>query len=281
MKALHPALTPDEFDSLLKGGYLTRDIGAEGRDNSFGYGLIDAYKAVLIAQEIGGGSGVPAILAVSPGILNFGTSMSTADILVKNGSGSTGSLTVTGISSSAPWLSVDATNVDAQGLGTYTISVIRDSLLDGTYSGTVTFESNENNGTVSVVMSVGNAAATMDGGYHYFLLLDPETFDTIEQYDSAGENGVYEFSFTGLFYNKTYSIYAGTDSNNDGYICDDGEACGAYLSLDNPMELTVLGDMNGIDFTTDINISLPNTSTSLFARDGIPLKLQDLKRIQK
>lgn len=281
MKALYPGLTPDEFDSLLAGGYLTRDIGVEGRDDSFGYGLIDAYKAVLIAQELGGGSDVPAILTASSNLLNFGTSVSPVDIVVENGGGSPGSLIVTGISSSATWLSVNAIDVDTQELGTYRITVNHDSLSDGTYSGTVTFESNENDVVVSVVMRVGDPAAATDGGYHYFLLLDSDTYESVEQDEDPGVNGVYTFSFSGLFYNKTYSIYAGTDSNNDGYICDEGEACGAYLSLDNPMEFTVLDDMSGLVFTTDINISLPNTSISLFAKDGFPVPLRVLKEGKK
>ena len=282
MKSLYPGLAPDEFDSLLAGGYLTQDIGDEGRDESFGYGLIDAYKSVLMAQEIGGGSNIPAILTVNPGILNFAASMSTADILVENGGGNTGSLLIIGVSSSAAWLSVNAAgDVDAQGLGNYTITVDRDSLDEGAYSGTITFESNENDVTVSVVMRVGDPLATTDGGHHYFLLLDPETFDPVKQDDSPGVNGVYGFSFSGLFYDKTYVVYAGTDLNNDGYICDDGEACGAYLSLDSPMEMTVLEDVTGINFTTDINISLPNTSSSLFARDGAPVRLKVLKEVER
>ena len=68
---------------------------------------------------------------------------------------------------------------------------------------------------------------------------------------------------------------------NDGFICDDGEACGAYLSLNNPMEFTVLNDMNDLDFTTDINISLPNTSTNLFTSDVFPVKLQVSKAVKK
>ena len=212
---------------------------------------------------------------------HFGISMSTADIVLENRGGSPGSLIVTGISSSADWLSVSATEVDSQNLGTYTITVNRGSLLNGTYSGTITFTSNENSVTVSVVMRVGDPAAATDGGYHYFLLLDPDTFETIAQDDRPGVNGVYTYSFSGLFYNQTYTILAGTDSNNDGFICDDGEACGAYLSLDNPIEFTVLNDMSGLDFTTDINISLPNTSTSLFARDGFPVPLQVSKDIKK
>ena len=123
MKSLYSGLTPDGFDALLVGGYLTQDIGDSGRDNQFGYGLIDAYKAVLIAREGGGNGEIPAILAASPGVLNFGTALANADISVKNGGG--GSLVLTDYYSDASWLSVKAsTDVDADtGLGTYTVEV--------------------------------------------------------------------------------------------------------------------------------------------------------------
>ena len=280
MKSLYPGLTPAEFDSLLAGGYFTRDIGASGKDNSFGYGLIDAYKAVIIARESGNGN-VPAILTASPGILNFGSSLSTADIILENTGGNTGSLNITGFSANASWLTVNPYDVDANGLGTYRVTINRESLSDGTYSGLVTFLSSENEVTVSVIMSVGAGAVIVNGGYQYILLLDPDTYDTVEQIGLAGENGIYNFSLSGLFYDKTYIIYAGTDSNNDGYICDEGEACGAYLSLDKPVRLTVMNDLTGMDFTTDIGISLPGIASSLFASEGFPIQLIVPKKVEK
>jgi serine protease len=51
MKAVNPALTPEGLYALLQNGALTNDIGDTGRDDNFGYGLIDAYKAVLAADD--------------------------------------------------------------------------------------------------------------------------------------------------------------------------------------------------------------------------------------
>ena len=45
-----PSLTPAEFDALLASGQLTNDLGAAGRDDIFGHGLIDARKAVEAAS---------------------------------------------------------------------------------------------------------------------------------------------------------------------------------------------------------------------------------------
>ncbi len=54
MKAVNPGLTPQRVADLLAIGALTDDLGAPGKDDQFGYGLINASKAVAAA---GGGSG--------------------------------------------------------------------------------------------------------------------------------------------------------------------------------------------------------------------------------
>jgi serine protease len=132
---------------------------------------------------------------------------------------------------------------------------------------------------VSVVVQEVSEVVTTNGGYHFILLVDPDTYETIEQVDSAGEDGVYDFQFSGVPGGETYVIYAGTDPNNDDLICDNGEACGAYISLDQPAELTVTGDMSGLDFMTDINIALPEVSTSRFAEAALPLQRKVLKGV--
>ena len=281
MKALYPGLTPDAFDALLVGGYLTQDIGDPGRDNQFGYGLIDAYKAVLIAREGGSNGEVPAVLAATPDVLNFGTLLNRAAVTIKNGGG--GSLTLTDYYSDAPWLSATAsTDVDADtGLGTYTVEVIREGLSDGIYTGRVSFASSANQVDVSVVMQVASVTVAADGGYHYILLLDPDTLSTVDQQSLKGENGLYPYEFSNLSYGATYIVYAGTDPNNDGYICDDGEACGAYLSLDQPVKLTVIQDEPDLDFTTNIIVNIPDVSVARSGGVGLPIQRDIFKEVVK
>ena len=97
MKAVNPALTPDELDELLVNGSITQDLGDPGRDDLYGYGLIDAQKAVLAAA--------PALLTVSPASLDFGTELSSADLTVdKIGPGP---LTVLSVTDDAAWLSIE------------------------------------------------------------------------------------------------------------------------------------------------------------------------------
>ena len=276
MKSLYPALTPAQFDGLLAGGYLTQDLGTTGRDNYYGYGMIDAQKAVTVAKESAANGYIPAIIQSDPSSISFGRTLTTSDVTVSNLGGE--ALTVDSAVSDSSWLSVTATDTDSSGLGTYTLTVDRSGLSDDTYSGTITFSgSSRNEAVVTVTMRVGEYADTTDGGYHYILLVDAVSDEVVGQFESAGNSGIYEFNLTGDLENQSIFIYAGTDANNDGWICDEGEACGAYPSLNAPEAVTISQDMDGYDFTTDINIHLPgifDTATLGSAPKSLPLKIK-------
>jgi serine protease len=74
MKAVAPGLTPQRIADLLASGALTDDLGAPGKDDQFGHGLINASKAVAAA---GGGSGSASIQVVDPSLVNFGVNIGT------------------------------------------------------------------------------------------------------------------------------------------------------------------------------------------------------------
>lgn len=280
MKAVYPEMTPDNFDALLAAGYLTQSNSESGWDNMYGYGLIDAYKAVLVASEGGINGGIPAILSVAPRTLNFGRLLTSLNVTVENGGD--GSLNVGGYGSDTSWVLITPSiDVDGNGLGTYIIDINRNGLDDGIYTANLTFEAGAQQVRVSVVMQVGLDTGTVSGGYHYIFLMDAATRATLAQYPSSGQNGSYEYDFTGLAYEKSYFIYAGTDTDNDGYICGEGETCGAYISLDQPVDLTVHENTQGINFTTDINISIPDTSSEQLNKTGNFLRRNDSRKILK
>jgi serine protease len=74
MKAVNPSLTPQKVADLLASGALTDDLGAPGKDDQFGYGLINASKAVAAA---GGGSGSGSFQTIDPSLLNWGVNVGT------------------------------------------------------------------------------------------------------------------------------------------------------------------------------------------------------------
>ena len=68
--------------------------------------------------------------------------------------------------------------------------------------------------------------------------------------------GGYAYAFTNVAAG-TYQIFAGTDSNNDFIIGDPGEAFGAYLTLDQPVPITISNDQGGLDFISNFDVSFP------------------------
>lgn len=277
MKALHPGLTPADLDTLLANGSITRDLGSTGRDDQFGHGLIDALAAVQEARSLAGGNGeLPPTLVINPASLNFGSALDTLDLSVQN-SGN-GSLVVTQVTDGADWLTITPPDT-VDGLGTYRIHLDRTGLAEGAHAATLTFSSTANSVSVPVVMQEIAFAVAGDAGFHYILLLDPETLETLEQVAVSGASGSYPFSFHNIEYG-TYLIFAGSDPNNDGIICDAGEACGAFIALDQPTAIDLTTDLVNINFGTEYNIDLP-TQMAGFSVDATrrPLRRLQLKQV--
>ena len=241
MKAVNPALTPAAFDNLLASGQLTEDLGQAGRDDIYGYGLINAHKAVVAA----GGADIAPVLVATPAALNYGTSVTALSLSIENGGG--GSLTIDPPSDNASWLDVAEGNVDINKNGVYVISVDRAGLGDGTYSATITITSSANTVSVPVVMQVSSTALFANTGFQYISLIDPVTGNTVDGVAASVVNGRYSYSFTQVPVG-TYRIFSGSDSNNDGFICDAGESCGSFLTLTQPTDIMLSEDLSLSDF---------------------------------
>ncbi|MGD8568060.1 MAG: S8 family serine peptidase [Gammaproteobacteria bacterium] len=261
MKSVYPDMTPDDLDAMLASGDLTDDLGPAGRDNSFGYGLINAQKAVLAASNAATPSPPPeppAALQITPTSLNFGVALTGAQMTLANSGG--GVLDITNVSNDAGgWLSVTPANVDGNGLGSYNVNVDRSSLADGVYSATVTVASSAGTQTVSVIMQVDSQATGDYAGFHYIELIDASTMELFDRVISNGSNGIYEFSFSGIPLGQ-YHIRAGSDLDNDNVLCETGDACGAYPTLDIVSRHIIIDGSNlnrsGLNFTTGYSSSL-------------------------
>ena len=273
MKAVYPALSPADLDALLAAGKITNDIGAAGRDNYFGWGLINAFKAVAAAQELAGGGSI-AGLDVNPRTVNFGAFDSAATVTVSKIG--TGALSVTGFSPNTDWLTVKQDSVDNSGFGRYNLNVDRSRLLqEGTYTAAVTFTASSGASvSVSVTVQVRKTATDVsyDAGYHYVLLLkiiDDETFQNVGEYPVKASSGYYSFVFSKV-QSGSYMIIAGSDRNNNGVIGDSGEALGAYPTVAQMVVLEVSdNDISDLDFTTNLRWSLSDNvmANNLFVID--------------
>ncbi|MGB5063504.1 MAG: S8 family serine peptidase, partial [Candidatus Competibacter sp.] len=269
MKSVAPNLTPQDIERLLASGALTEDLGVPGRDEQFGYGLINAYKAVVAAADSAGRPVDPTpILTISPAALNFGVSLDSQTLTVLNGGG--GDLSVNPpTENSGGWLSVTPIQVNTDGTGRYTVAVQRENLADGVYSAMVTFSSSANTIPVNVIMQVANHLSAGSVGQQYVLLVKPESGETVK--DAAGQlqpDGSYTFTLSDIPAGA-YQIFTGSDVNNDLFVCDAGESCGAYITLDTPVTVEVDRDLSGLDFVSGYIVKLLGAQTAAGRETGM------------
>ena len=288
MKAIYSGLSPADLDTLLAAGYITEDLGNAGWDERYGWGLIDALKAVSEAQWLASGGELPATLVVDPASLDFGATSNTASLTLTNGGGSGTTLEVDSLTPSEDWVTVTPeADVDANGLGTYTATVDRSGIAnDGVYSATITVtytvDSTARQMEIPVSMQVGSVTGSGNAGFHYVLLVDPDTLETLKQYDVGYSESIggYEYTFTGVS-PGTYHIFAGTDSNNDGFLGDAGEAFGAYITVDQPTSVAISSDTSDLDFATGFDVNLPSQLSAREPADRTLLRLLSAKQVSR
>jgi serine protease len=233
MKSVYPELTPGEFDALLQGTALTDDAGEPGRDDRFGWGIINALDAVLAAQNVQGGNLGP-IISVSTGTLNFRAFTEELDFAVTNVGDEAVGVTVV---ADQPWLIVSPIAIDQDGFGEYRASVDRTNLPDGSYTATITIRPQNHEQTqaasLHVIMQVTSPDVNADAGQHYVILASPEDQQSVAVQIVTATNGEYTFALQDVAPGR-YRLFAGTDLDDDDFICDGGEACGAFPSLASP-----------------------------------------------
>ena len=198
------------------------------------------------------------MLTVAPDTLNFGSQLTTIDINISNGG--SGPLTVTDISeNSGGWLSVNPATVDQQGLGRYTVSVNRDAVTQGFYSAAISVVSNGGSVDIPVSMQVFPSVGINNAGPQVIELIDINTQQVVQTQRVLPTDGVYQFSFDNVRFG-VFGLRSSSDLDNDGTLCEVGESCGAYPTLDNTAssEIHVDGssfDINGLDFNTGFSTS--------------------------
>lgn len=264
MRYVNPGLTVTQVDNLIAAGSVTDDLGSAGRDNTFGFGLINARKAVdaALAALATPPAPPPAQIVALPSSLDFGALQTNAVVeLSLSGAGTetfAGTPQVVLPAGMNPGsVAVAATAVGAGGLGRYSITVDRSGIpAAGTYYPSVRFTlSSARVLTVQLAINkqaAGPGAGTARGNFGpvYVLLVDPATGNVEHTVLATLAGGRYAWSKTG--YAKTrVQIVAGGDTDNDDLICARGETCGAFPVLAPGKDLTVIdlaGDRSDLNF---------------------------------
>ncbi len=270
MRAVNPGITPAQVDSLLASGALTTDLGAAGRDTSFGYGLINANKAVTAA---GSGSSTPGpdlpTLAVSTDVLDFGASLTELPITLRRINGSTDSPATYASSALDPaaiTVLEPAAGNPAAGPYEFRVLVDRARLKPGENVIRVEITSAQSQRfpfDVSVAARTPAPVANLGVGPVYVLAVNTDDLSV------AGQASV---TTVGQSYNYTIGqvtathvvIAAGTDTDNDGFICSASEPCGLYPVFSGS---PIILDMSG-GAKTGINFGLLSGSASAASLDG-------------
>jgi serine protease len=267
MKIVCRSLTPAQFDSLLATGALTQDLGTPGRDDLFGHGLIDALAAVQAARTACGQAPVPFI-TVDPTRLDFGTTDQSATLTVA--ASAPGAIGVAEPTADVPWLSIAPASVDANGVGTYTVSVNREGLASGSLGARITVTPTSGSPiVVPVTLQAGTASGAGDAGRIYVLLVDAQ-LNPVAQTVTDAVDGSYPYSFQNVA-PGTYFVIAGSDADDDGTICDAGEACGAYPTLSDPTQVSVDSARSGVDFPIAFDTNLgPSAASAGSRRNALP-----------
>jgi serine protease len=271
MKSVHPDLTPNEFDALLQSGQLTDDGGPTGRDDRFGWGIINANKAVQAALASRGGELGP-IIAVSVGRLNFQAFTQELDFTVTRLGDGAVNVSVT---ENEPWLSVRPVAGSANplsgpagghGFGRYRAVVDRSNLADGSYNGVIAVEPDRDDvdaQRIQVVMQVVSPDPEADAGQHYVILTPADSNESVAVQIATADNGEYTFALEDVPPGE-YRLLAGTDLNDDDFICDGGEACGAFPTLSNPEIISVDGSQEpqvlDLTFASEFRTTVTTTS---------------------
>ena len=248
MLAVDPLLTPAQLENILTSTAVDR--GDPGQDDIYGAGIVNAFAAVQQAQN-----GAPTDPVLVLGATQVGFDASTEERTVGVQNGGQGLLEVfqvlPSVDSGGNWLSVEAigapgsTTSDTAGI---LIEVDRLGLSPGIYTGAVDVESSGGGATIEITMTVGAAGeADLD---IFVLVIDIDSFETVAQrVVNLSSDGDYSFATLPA---GTYYVVAGSDVDNDGFICDEGEPyCGFYPSLDLIESLTIEDEsttFSGIDF---------------------------------
>lgn len=249
MKAERPDLTSSEFMAFLLDGALTDNVGSSVE---YGAGLINAIKAVDAALS----GSTPSVIGASPSVLTFDLNNIEQQVTL-NTYPSNASITVTAIRTGEEWLKVGPElKTEDSPPASVTVSIDTDLLEQSNSFATELEIDYEGDGTprtltLPVNVRLVDPNDSRNAGRHYVLLVSADqSRDTAYQTVVSASGGQYNFSFDSVEPGD-YFLVAGTDMDNNGLICENGEACAEYPVNGLPQVLSITEEpMEPLRFST-------------------------------
>ncbi len=266
-----PTLSPADVEMHLFDS--AQDLGAPGRDDLYGHGLVDAFAAL---RELGGGAapGGP-VLQASPDVLNFGLTTAALDVTIANVGGDGSFLDVTGTSATTDGVIDWITNVTLIGDPTPSqssrlvrIFVSRAGLPEGAHRGSVEIQSNGGTQTIDVVVQAPSPLPPPPPDIDVYVVAVRVDEDEPERFVVVNPSQTLSYEF-GTLPVGDYAFIASTDLDEDGVLCEDGEYCGAWPVFGDPFVLTVF---EGLTWT-NVNFGLTRVSDIGTLQRGRPIRL--------
>ncbi len=280
MRYVNPALTVTQVDALLTAGSLSDELGTAGRDIDYGFGGVNALKAVNAALGAAGTPPPPAQpgrVSASPSSIDFGSFQTTATLTLALSSA--GNESVVSVTSDNAAVTVAPAAIDnTTRLGTYTLTVNRAGLAVGSIFPRLTVTlSPARSFTVQLTVTqpaAGGGGTVGDLGPIYVLLVNPDTGAVVRTVLATRSATGYSWSSSAWALPRV-QIAAGGDLNNDDLICQRGEPCGGYPVLAPGRDLSVLelsGNRNDLNFEVAplSGISPQATGTAVQLRKAAP-----------
>lgn len=253
MKSVDADMTPDLFFQFLAGGQLT---SPPPNRTEYGAGLIDALKAVDAALD----GDTSTILAASPSSLQFNGVVNQQEFTFAKYPSNAG-ITITSVAALPSWLSIDLGEppVSVNASEPVTVSVDTSGLDESeSYRADIEISYTDDSGeptvsplTIPVTLQFGGSPEDLDAGRHYVLLVSTDDDrETIAQTVVNAAEGQYQFAFDEVAPGE-YFLVAGTDMDNNGLICENGEACAEYPVNGLPEKIVIGGEpLSGVTLNT-------------------------------
>jgi len=262
MKGIYPSLTPRDLDDALSLGLMTVDIGALGQDSEYGFGLIDANKALQTAEGFVSGvnTNFPPLLNLTAYEINLGVTATEFTVQAYNAGG--GLLSITDVVASSQNISISAPSSE-DGLGEYTVSLDRNNLSQGVYTESIQFSSDYGSRLLTLYFEeLASNAEQPDGGKIYILLYDLISDDPIKRVSSVAVSGQYSFTIEDIN-PDVYYLVTGSDIDNDGFICGPAEACAYWPSREQEDLIVANKSFDNIDMVLRFEAQVSASSQAL------------------